>query len=73
MPEYRFTQRYRSSYGAGDEGDVVDLTDEQAADINRDSPGTLVPVEAEQRAVEKAPANRQVTGAKNRGEKGGGD
>lgn len=69
MTAYRFTQRYRSSYGAGDEGDVVDLTDEHAADINRDSPGTLVPVETEERAVEKPPANRQVTGAKNRGQK----
>lgn len=44
MPAYQFQQTYRSSYGRGDEGDVVDLTEQQAADINRDSPGTLAPV-----------------------------
>lgn len=71
MPQFRFTQRYRSSYGSGDKGDVVDLTDQQAADINRDAPGTLDAVEPKARAVEKAPANRQVTAAKNRAAKGG--
>lgn len=44
MPAYQFQQRYRSSYGQGDEGDVVELTEQQAADINRDAPGTLAVV-----------------------------
>lgn len=70
MAEYRFTQNYVSSYGEGRKGDVVELTDQEAADINRDAPGTLEPV-TEQRAVEKAPSNRQVTSAKNRSAKGG--
>ena len=69
MPEFKYTQRYRSSYGQGDKGDVVDLPDDQAADINRDAPGTLEPV-TEKRAVEKAPNNRQVTGARNRNDRG---
>ena len=67
MQQYTFTQRYRSSYGEGDTGDEVTLTDDQAADINRDSPGTLVAVT---RAVEHAPNNRQVTAAKNRNDRG---
>lgn len=67
MPQFTFTQRYRSSYGQGDAGDVIDLTDDQAAAINRDAPGTLEAVKV--RAVEKAPNNRQVTAAKNRAQK----
>lgn len=69
MPDYRFTQRYRSSYGNGDEGDVVTLTEQEATDINRDSPGTLELVTGK-RAVDKAPANRQVTAAENRHDRG---
>lgn len=67
MPTYTFTQSYRSSYGQGDKGDVVELSEAQAADINRDSPGTLELQKQSARAVEKAPNNRQVTAAKNRG------
>ena len=67
MPAYQFQQRYRSSYGQGDKGDVVELTADQAAAINRDSPGTLKP---KARAVESAPNNRQVTSAKNRSKAG---
>ena len=67
MPLYTFTRRYRSSYGQGDKGDVVELTADQAAAINRDSPGTLEP---KSRAIEKAPSNRQVTTAKNRSKAG---
>jgi hypothetical protein len=70
MAEYVFTQRYRSSYGHGDQGDVVDLTEAEAADINRDAPGTLEVVEAKARAVKEAPKNRQVTAAANRAAKG---
>lgn len=76
MPAYQFQQTYRSSYGRGDEGDVVDLTEQQAADINRDAPGTLVPHtakpdDAETRALDAPPANRQVTGGRKRGQKAG--
>ena len=66
MPSYTFTQRYRSSYGSGDQGDIQELSELDAENINRDSPGTLELVEAKARAVEKAPANRQVTNAENR-------
>ena len=67
MPAYQFQQRYRSSYGQGDKGDVVDLSEELAEAINRDSPGTLEP---KSRAIESAPNNRQVTTAKNRSKAG---
>jgi hypothetical protein len=70
MAEYRFTQRYRSSYGEGAKGDVVELTEAEAEAINRDAPGTLEPVKSGARAVEKAPSNRQVTAAKNRADRG---
>lgn len=67
MTAYRFTQRYRSSYGEGNEGDVVTLSDQQAADINRDAPGTLEPADAPTaRAVKDAPKDRQVKAASNR-------
>lgn len=75
MARYRFQQTYRSSYGAGTEGDEVDLTIEQAHDINRDAPGTLVMVRerhddadtrapdapAHDRQVKRAPQKRAVT------------
>jgi hypothetical protein len=53
MPAYEYQQRYRSSYGQGDAGDRVELTEQQAADINRDSPGTLAPVAVEEPPVEE--------------------
>ena len=76
MPAYTFTQRYRSSYGRGDEGDQVEMTEAQAADINRDAPGTLVSHtakadDAETRALDAPPKNRQVTGASKRRKTGG--
>lgn len=46
MPRYRFTQTYQSSYGDGKEGDEIDCPESAADDINRDAPGTLVPVRA---------------------------
>jgi hypothetical protein len=60
MARWTFTQRYRSSYGAGNAGDVVELDDEVAAAIERDSPGTLKPVVETRQAAEPA-ATRQVT------------
>lgn len=60
MARYRFQQTYKSSYGAGTEGDEVELTDEQAHDINRDAPGTLAPVEADTRAPDAPAHDRQV-------------
>lgn len=68
MPQYTYTQRYRSSYGQGDAGDTVELSELDAANINRDAPGTLELVTT--RAVAKAPANRQVTSAENRHDRG---
>jgi len=65
MARYRFQQTYRSSYGAGTEGDEVELTIEQAADINRDAPGTLVmarehKADADTRAPDAPAHDRQV-------------
>ena len=64
MARWRFTQTYRSSYGAGVKGDEVELDDEVAAAIERDAPGTLVAV----KAVETPPATRQVTRTTKRAE-----
>lgn len=58
--QVRFTRNYRSSYGAGQAGDVVDLDEELVAAINRDSPGTLMPVAAA-RDVAAPVETRQVT------------
>lgn len=41
MPRYEFNQDYTSSYGAGRKGDVVEMPEGMADDIERDSPGTL--------------------------------
>lgn len=62
MPRYRFTQTYRSSYGAGDRDQVIELDETQAANINRDAPGTLEPV-AETRAPDAPPHDRQIARA----------
>ena len=65
MARYRFQQTYRSGYGAGDEGDEVELTIDEAQAINRDAPGTLVMVrekhdEADTRAPDAPAHDRQV-------------
>lgn len=71
MPKYTFTQTYRSSYGAGSKGESVELSEQQAADINRDAPGTLEPADApETRAVDTPPADRMVKQARTRGDRG---
>lgn len=56
---------YRSSYGAGQRGDVVELSEAEAAAINRDSPGVLVP-EGETRSVEAPPSDRMQRRARER-------
>lgn len=43
MPRYIFQFAYSSSYGAGQPGDVIDITEAEAATFNRDSPGVLAP------------------------------
>lgn len=65
MARYRFQQTYRSGYGAGDEGDEVELTIDEAQAINRDAPGTLVMVrehkaDADTRAPDAPAHDRQV-------------
>ena len=78
MARYRFQQTYRSSYGAGTEGDEVELTIDEAQAINRDAPGTLVMVRehkadadtrapdapAHDRQVKRAPQKRAVSDGK---------
>lgn len=58
--QYRVMHSYRSVYYGFEAGAVVDLDDETAAFLNRDSPGLLQPVAAT-RDVQDAPATRQVT------------
>ena len=55
---YKAQWDYASSYAAFNEGDVVDLEDELAEAINRDSPGVLAPVKA--RGADQPPADRMV-------------
>jgi len=47
MPTYTATRRYRSGLGQFDPGDQVELTEDIAEHINRDSPGVLAIVCAE--------------------------
>jgi hypothetical protein len=63
---YTATQSYKSSYLPGGiaAGEVIDLTESEAEDINRDAPGTLVPF-VEVRKQEPA-ENRMVTKSHNR-------
>lgn len=75
MPVYRYAWDYRSSYGGGREGDTVEIDEELAAAINRDSPGALVPVTAEPepesaRAVDKPPSDRMHRRGRTRGDRG---
>lgn len=44
MPRFRFTQRYASGLTVGAKDDVVEITEELAALVNNDSPGTLTEV-----------------------------
>lgn len=58
--QYRVNHAYRSTYYGFEAGAVVDLDDETAAFLNRDSPGLLSPV-AGTRDVSEPMATRQVT------------
>ena len=63
--KYRFNWRYISSYGGPwEEGEVVELDDELAEALGRDSPGVLGEVKA--RALEAPPQDRQVKAAQTR-------
>jgi len=64
--KYTATQTYKSSYLPGGiaAGEVIDLTEAEAEDINRDAPGTLVEF-VEERKQEPA-ENRMVTKSHNR-------
>lgn len=57
---YLATQRYSSSYlpGGISPGEVINLTEEEFADINRDAPGTLV---TNPSGVKAPPENRKVS------------
>lgn len=72
---YRATRRYQSGLGSFSEGDVVDLVDDVAAHINRDSPGTLEPVydalPPAERAFDAPPQDRMVKGARRRQDREG--
>jgi hypothetical protein len=69
MREYRVRKAYRAgNLGPWQPGDVVTLDEVVAAWVERDSPGTLEPVEkvAEERALERPPADRMVRGRQKR-------
>lgn len=69
--KYLATQRYASSYlpGGVAAGEVIDLTEDEAEAINRDSPGTLVP---NPEGVTEAPADRQQKTPPQRRDRGDG-
>lgn len=73
MPRYNVTQNYKSrrdglDYGPWEAGGQIDLSEADADWVNRDSPGTLTPVEgkpAERKAAETteaAPKRQQRAG-----------
>lgn len=60
MAEYIVQWNYGSSYGGPwTAGETVNLDEQRAADINRDSPGVLLP-KVEMRAVDAPPQDRMV-------------
>lgn len=71
MAKYTVQHRYFSYYnfkqlGEWQPGDVVDLEEDEAAFVQRDSPGCLVPYVDLRRAVEAAPHDRMVKKASSR-------
>lgn len=60
--QYTVTRRFQTRDITWFEGDLVDLDDDTAAWVERDSPGCLrrVEPEPEARAIDEAPANRMV-------------
>lgn len=65
MARWRFCWGYRSSYFQALEGDEVELSDELAEILLRDSPGVIVP--AELRDVSEPPQDRMVRRGGRRG------
>ena len=60
MPRYQMQWRYRSNgFGPWGEGDEVELQAEDAAFINRDSPGVLVEVDPAAAAARKRAKREQ--------------
>lgn len=73
MPRHRAARDYRSGLGAFVAGQEVDLPEDFAAHINRDSPGVLEPVapgEAEERQLTQPPTDRMVKSARRRDRQG---
>jgi len=64
--KYIVQWNYRSSYGAFTEGETVDVTEEEAAAFNRDSPGVLQ-IEPETRIEPAPPYDRMVKTSQRRG------
>lgn len=72
MTPYQVQWAYRSGKWLFNEGQVIDLTDDDAARILTDSPGVLVPYVAPQESlpeggIDAGDGSRQVTAARNRG------
>ena len=69
MGRYVVGHDYTSNLGAFVEGSEVDVNDDLADHINRDSPGTLQPVreEPQARAEDHPPHDRMVKTARKRG------
>ena len=66
MPTYRFQWYYQSGVGTWTQHTEVDFSEEQAAHINADSPGVLVLVGGEERALTSAPNRQMVSASANR-------
>lgn len=71
MPKYIYQWRYSSGLGSGNAGDEIELTAEEAAQFNVDSPGVLAlaGAKAETRSVDEPPADRMVKSAEKRGDR----
>ena len=72
MATYRFTQRYASSITAGDQDAEIECTEEFAALVNNDAPGTLVAIETpnKTRSLDSPPSDRMVhTAARKRNDR----
>ena len=69
MGRYIVGHNYTSNLGAFVQGSDVEINDDLAAHINRDSPGTLLPVNEapEARAEDHPPHDRMVKTARKRG------
>ena len=71
MAKHRVTQVYAAfrdgvHYGPWTPGEEVELTDELAEWVNRDAPGTLIPVQSEP----EKPVEREAKPAPDRAHKG---